>query len=258
MPEPLRLRRSSVDVPTPDGPADAYLSRPDDDGPHPAVLLFMDAIGLRPRLEEMADRIAAHGYAVLVPNLFFRTGRAPVIPDLVDRLQSEDRTSVFGELRPIMAALTPEVAARDTQAYVDFLQQQPGVEATSIATTGYCMGGALSLRAAAQLPERVLAAASFHGGNLAPDDPAGPQQGAPRIRAEVYAAHADGDASMPPEQQARLEAALQAAGVTYTSEVYAGASHGFTMSDMAVYDQAAEQRHWDALLGLLARRLPTG
>jgi len=258
MDQPLLLRRSSVDVPTPDGPADAYLTRPEGAGPFPGVLLFMDAIGLRPRLEEMADRIAAEGYAVLVPNLVFRAGRAPVIPDLVARLQSEERASVFAELRPMMEALTPEVAARDTSAYVEFLEQQPEVDARSIATTGYCMGGALSLRAAAQLPDRVVAAASFHGGNLAPDDEAGPQHGAPRIRAEVCAAHADGDASMPPEQVARLEAALDAAGVTYTSEVYAGASHGFTLSDMAVHDAAAEQRHWDALLGLLARRLPTG
>jgi carboxymethylenebutenolidase len=252
------LRRSHVDVPTPDGPADAYLTQPESGGPHPAVLLFMDAIGLRPRLEQMADRIAAEGYAVLVPNLFFRAGRAPVVPDLVERLQSEDRGSVMAELGPLMASLTPEVAARDTQAYVDFLDQQPDVSAASIGTTGYCMGGALSLRAAAQLPDRVVAAASFHGGNLAPDSPTGLQHGAALIRGEVYAAHADADASMPPEQVSRLEAALASAGVTYTSEVYAGAAHGFTMTDMAVYDPAAEQRHWDALLGLLRRTLPTG
>ena len=215
-------------------------------------------LGLRPRLEEMADRIAAQGYAVLVPNLVFRAGRAPVIPDLVARLQSEDRGAVFAELRPMMEQLTPDVAARDTQAYVDFLEQQPGVDAGSIGITGYCMGGALALRAAAQLPDRVVAAASFHGGNLAPDEPAGPQQGAGRMRAEVYAAHADADSSMPPEQIARLEAALDAAGIPYTSEVYEGAHHGFTMSDTAVHDAGAEQRHWDALLGLLARALPTG
>ena len=248
------LRRSSVDVPTPDGRADAYLVQPSGGAGAPPVLLFMDAIGLRPRLEEMADRLAGDGYAVLVPNLFYRAGPAPVVPDLIARMAS-DRANAFAELRPLMAALTPEVAARDTQAYVDFLDAQPGVAAAQLATTGYCMGGALSLRAAAQLPDRVVAAASFHGGNLAPDTPDGPQHGAPRIRAEVYAGHADNDASMPPEQVARLEAALEAAGVRYTSEVYAGATHGFTMSDMPVYDAAAEQRHWDNLLPLLARTL---
>ena len=105
-------------------------------------------------------------------------------------------------------------------------------------------------------PERVVAAASFHRGTSAPDDPAGPQHGAPRIRAEVYAGHADHDPSMPPEQIARLTEALDAAAVVYTSEICVGASHGFTMSDVPVHDPAAEQRHWDALLGLLARALP--
>jgi carboxymethylenebutenolidase len=249
------LRREHLDVPTPDGTADAYFTRPSAPGRYPAVLLFMDGIGLRPRLEEMADRIAAEGLAVLVPNLFYRAGRAPLVPDLVERLQREDRAAVMAELRPLMQALTPEVAARDTAAFVEFLDRQPDVQPGPLATTGYCMGGALSLRAAAQLPDRVVAAASFHGGNLAPDDPAGPQHGAPLVRAEVYTAHADDDGSMPPEQIARLEAALDAAGVTYTSETYAGASHGFTMSDMAVHDPVAEQRHWDALLALLHRRL---
>lgn len=256
MPASPALRHSHVDVPTPDGSADAYLSQPDDADRHPAVLLFMDAIGLRPRLEQMADRIAGHGYAVLVPNMFYRAGRAPVVPELAARLGSEDRGTVMAELRPLMQALTPERVARDTAALVAFLDRQPGVAAGPIATTGYCMGGALSLRAAAQLPGRVVAAASFHAGNLAPEDPAGPQHGASRIRAEVYAGHADHDASMPPEQVARLEAALTGAGVTFRSEVYDGARHGFTMSDMSVHDAVAEQRHWDALLGLLARALP--
>ena len=247
------LDRRSVDIATPDGVADAYLVRPAGDAQVPGVLLFMDGIGLRPQLEAMADRIALSGCAVLVPNLFYRAGRAPVVPDVVARLQSEDRAAVFEQLRPLMATLTAEVVARDTRAYVDALVVQGGADPARLATTGYCLGGALSLRAAAQLPDQVRAAASFHGGNLAPDDETGAHRGAARIRAEVYAAHADKDPSMPPEQIARLEQALNDAGVTYTSQVYAGARHGFTMSDMPVYDAAADQRHWDALLGLLDR-----
>lgn len=261
MSTPLTLTRRDVDVPTPDGTADAYLVLPEhaaDGAPVPAVLVFMDAVGLRPRMREMADRIAERGCAVLVPNLFYRGGRSPVVPDVVARLQTEERPAVFAELQPYMAALTPEVAARDTEAYVRFLDAQPGVDAARLATTGYCMGGALSLRAAAQLPDRVQAAASFHGGGLAPDEPDGPQQGAPRIRGEVYAAHADADPSMPAEQVKRLEQALTAAGVTHTTEVYAGAHHGFTMTDMPVHDAAAEQRHWDALLGLIDRTVLAG
>ena len=247
------LQRSHVDIPTPDGQADAYLTVPDDGREHASVLLFMDAIGLRPRLEEMADRIAEHGYAVLVPNLFFRTGRAPVIPDLVERLQSEDRAEVFGELRPAMATVVPDV---DTQAYVAFLDRTPAAATGPFATVGYCLGGALALRAAAQFPDRVEAAAAFHGGNLAPDDPAGPQHGAVHIRAEVYAGHADHDSSMPPEQIDRLEEALTEAGVVHRCEIYPDAPHGYTMKDMQTYDAVAEERHWEALLDLLARRLP--
>ncbi|MCA1722464.1 MAG: dienelactone hydrolase family protein, partial [Actinobacteria bacterium] len=135
------LPRSDIDIPTPDGSADAYLVEPAE-GSSRGVLVFMDAIGLRPRMTEMADRIATEGYRVLVPNLFYRAGRAPVVPDLVARLQGEDRAAVFGELRPLMTALTPEVAARDTQAYVDVLATD------HLATVGYCMGGALALRPA--------------------------------------------------------------------------------------------------------------
>jgi carboxymethylenebutenolidase len=246
------LNRLQLDIATPDGVADSYLSKPTA-GRHPGVLLFMDGIGLRPRLEQMADRIAEHGYVVLVPNLMYRAGRAPVVPNIVERLQQEDRASVFDELRPHMAAITPEAAARDTAAYVGVLDQH--ADGGRIATVGYCMGGALAMRAAAQLPDRVAAVASFHGGRLAPEDGSGPHVLADRITAELYLAHADNDGSMPADQIARLEAALDAAGLRYTSELYAGATHGFTMSDMPVYDEKAEQRHWDALLGLLDRTL---
>jgi carboxymethylenebutenolidase len=245
------LNRSHLDIATPDGTADAYLSKPST-GAHPGVLVFMDGIGLRPRLEDMADRIAEHGYAVLVPNTMYRAGRAPVLPNIVQRLQGEDRAAVFEELRPHMAALTPEVAERDTAAYVETLDQH--ADGGRIATVGYCMGGGLAMRAAAQLPDRVAAVASFHGGRLAADD-AAPHTLADRIQAELYFGHADNDASMPADQIALLEAALDAAGVRYTSELYAGATHGFTMRDMPVYDEKAEQRHWDALLGLLDRAL---
>jgi carboxymethylenebutenolidase len=246
------LESSTLDIAMPDGSADAYLSRPAT-GKHPGVLVFMDAIGLRPRLEEMADRIAERGYAVLVPNLFYRAGRSPVIPNIVERLQGEDRTAVFGELMPLMTALTPEVAARDTAAYVEVLDQY--ADGGPIATVGYCMGGALAMRAAAQLPDRVAAVGSFHGGRLAPEEDSGPHTLADQISAELYFGHADNDGSLPPEQIVRLEGALDAAGVRYTSEVYAGAAHGYSMSDMPVHNAEAEQRHWDALFGLLDRTL---
>lgn len=251
----MTLRREHLDVPTPDGPADAYLVHPDDGARHPAVLVFMDAFGLRPRLQEMADRLAGLGHTVLVPNLFFRAGRAPVIPDIAARLREEDRSALFGELRPLMAALTPEVAERDTAAYVAALEEHPAVAPGPIATVGYCMGGALALRAAAQLRERVAAVATFHAGNLAVAGQDSPHLVLPRMTAEVYTAHADQDASMPQEQMDLYAAALGGTGVPHRVELYEGARHGFTMADVPVFDAAAEQRHWAALEDLLSRTL---
>jgi carboxymethylenebutenolidase len=254
------LTRDFPSVSTPDGAADSYFSHPSSGpGPWPAVLVFMDAFGLRPQLERMADTLAERGYAVLVPNLLYRAGPAPVIPDVVARLQSPDeRAAVYAELTPLMRSLTPEALERDTSAYVAFLDAQPTVAPGSLAVVGYCMGAAMCLRAAAQLPERVVGAALFHGSRLAPDQGGGPHELAPRIRAEVYAAHADGDPSLPADQIARLEQSLQAAGVRHTCEVYAGSTHGFTMADTAAYDATADARHRAALLALLSRTLPAG
>ena len=172
------MTTTTVDVPTPDGTADALLVTPDRGGPHPAVLLYMDAFGVRPRLQQMAERIAAQGYVVLVPNVFHRAGRAPVV-DLVDLMAPENRPSMLETL--------------------------------------------------------------------------GPHLGAATTAAEVYVSHADGDSSATPEQQERLESALTSAGVTHRTELYAGASHGFTMTDTAAYSAEAEQRHRTELLALLDR-----
>ena len=248
------MQTETVAVPTPDGSADAYLAQPDD-GRHPAVLFFMDAFGPRPRLEEMARRIAAGGYVVLVPNVFYRHGLAPLmeLPDLSDPGQ---RTAAFAKLGEFMASLTPAAALRDAEAYLDFLAGLPGTDDGPVGLTGYCMGGALALRTAAAFPARVAGAASFHGGRLASDAPDSPHLLLDQVSAELYFGHADHDHSMPAEQIERLDAALEAAGLDYRSELYAGASHGFTTSDTAAYDEAATERHWAALLDLLKRRLP--
>lgn len=243
-----------VDVPTPDGVADAILAVPDEGGLHPGVLVFMDAFGLRPRLAEMAERIATAGFVVLVPNVFYRSGRAPVV-DLGDLSVPENRASIFEKLGPLMAALTPELAMRDAVAYLDFLAADDRVAEGLVGTVGYCMGGALALRTAAAAPDRVGAAASFHAGRLATDAPDSPHLSFGDIRAEVYVAHADHDGSMPPEHQALVEKTLTDAGVRHRAELYEGAVHGFTMSDTAAYDEAATERHWTNLLDLLTRTL---
>jgi carboxymethylenebutenolidase len=250
----MALRTSTVDVPTRDGVADAFLAAPEGKGAHPGVLLYMDAFGLRPRLEEMAGRIAEEGYVVLVPNVFYRQGRAPLL-DLGDLADPDARGRIFGTLRPWMAQLTPARAMSDAEAYLDLLTGLDEVPERPVGVTGYCMGGALALRTAAHRPEQVAAVAAFHPARLATDAPDSPHLLVDRLRAEVYVASADQDPGMPPEQQCRLDDALTTAKVRHVCEQYDGARHGFTMSDTAVYDEAATERHWKALLDLFARNL---
>ncbi|MET4647645.1 dienelactone hydrolase family protein [Streptomyces sp. NBC_01724] len=248
------VRGTSVDIPTQDGTADAYLTHPDDSTPHPAVLLYMDAFGLRPHLKEMADRLARAGYTVLVPNVFYRHGRAPVVelPDVIDPAR---RPEIFERLGPIMTSLTPDLAMRDADAYLRWLAASPLTTDGPVGITGYCMGARLALRTAGTYPERVAAMAGFHGGRLATDSPDSPHRLADRITAELYFGHADQDPSLPPEQIDRLDEALTAAGVRHHSEIYTGAHHGFTQADTAAYDSTADKRHWIALLALLDRAL---
>ncbi len=249
----METRTETLDLELSDGTTvDAIVSRPSAEGEWPGVLVWMDAFGLRPRLEEMAARIASEGYVVLVPNLYHRSGRAPVTPPR-DLTTENGRTAAFQELGPLMRSLTPDVVRADAAAYVDALL---ALGATSpIGTVGYCMGGRFAVMAGATRPEVVKAVASFHAGGLAVDDESSPHRLLPQLDAEVYVAHADHDRSMPPEQQERLEQALTEAGLVHTTELYEGAPHGFTMSDTAMHDAAATERHWEALLRLLGRTL---
>ncbi|WP_030930892.1 dienelactone hydrolase family protein [Streptomyces sp. NRRL B-24720] len=248
------VRGTSVDIPTEDGTADAYLTHPDDGSPHPAVLLYMDAYGIRPHLKKMADRVARAGYTVLVPNVFYRHGRAPVV-ELPDVIDSARRPEIFERLGPIITSLTPDLAMRDADAYLRRLTACPLTTDGPVGITGYCMGAGLALRTAGSYPERVAAVAGFHGGRLATDSPDSPHLLAGRITAEVYFGHADQDPSLPPEQINRLDEALTAGGVRHRCEVYTGAHHGFTQADTAAYDSTADKRHWTALLALLDRTL---
>ncbi|MFC5720443.1 dienelactone hydrolase family protein [Streptomyces gamaensis] len=254
---PTRTVFRTVDVPTPDGTADAYVAHPEGDGPFPAVLLYMDAIGLRPVIRTMAERLASHGYYVLAPNVFYRHGRAPVF-ELPDLKVPENREQLIGRIRPVMQAHTPERIVRDARAYLDFLDAQPEVRTGPAGVTGYCMGGFLALRTAAEGGQRVAAAAGFHPGFLVTDGPDSPHLLAPRITAELYYGYADDDPTMTAENIDTFEKALSAAGVRFTAEVYAGAPHGYTMSDTASYEPAAEERHWQRLLDLLGRTLAAG
>ncbi|MET9394467.1 dienelactone hydrolase family protein [Streptomyces sp. NPDC006624] len=251
------VQGTAVDVPAGDGTADAYLAHPADGAARPGVLLFMDAFGLRPRLRSMADRLAGEGYTVLVPNLFHRHGRAPLV-DLPELIDPGARPELFERITPMMRELTNERAMADAGAWLDWLAGSPVVAPGPVALTGYCMGARLSLLTAGTYPERVAAAAGFHGGRLATDAPDSPHLVAGRVTAELYFGHADQDPSLPREQIDRLERALTAAGVRHRCEVYTGAPHGFTQADTAAYHEEGDERHWSALLGLLRRTFPHG
>jgi carboxymethylenebutenolidase len=242
----------TVNITTQDGVADAYLSRPGDpDTSHPGVLFIIDAFGLRPRIEEMVDRIAARGFVVLAPNVLYRSGPAShaEIPDLTDPAQ---RDAFFAQLRPAMALLTPEGIVSDGAAYLDYLGE---IAKSPVAITGYCLGGRVGWRIAAAYPQRVAALGAFHAGGLVSDEPDSPHLSASAITAELYLGHADNDQSMTPENVAALEQALSDAGVRYRSELYAGAAHGYTMSDTAAYNEAAAERHFTELFALLDRTI---
>ena len=237
-------------ITTSDGSCPVTLALPEGEGPWPGVVMYPDAGGARPAFTEMAQRLAGYGYAVLVPDVYYRDpGWAPF-----------DMASVFGDaaerarLFGMISKVTPDIMATDAAAFFDYLAGRPEVRGGSFGTTGYCMGGRTSLVVAGRVPERVAAAMSFHGGGLAADDPGSPHLLADKMRAAVYVGAAENDASFTPEQAETLDGALTAAGVEHTIEFYA-AAHGFAVPDNAPYDQAAAERHWAAMREVFGAKL---
>lgn len=244
----------TIEISTPDGIAEAYVARPDA-GDHPGVLFYIDAIGLRPSIEEMADRIASWGYVVLAPNVFYREGTAEELAPTTDLTVAEHREAFFaGGVMARVARHTAAQARVDLDAYVTALQTHSGMTG-DLGVTGYCMGGRLALRAAASRPDVVAAAAAFHTGGLVTDAPDSVHRVLQGARAEIVAGHADNDGSNTPEQIVALDVALAAAGLTFTTAVYAGALHGYTMSDTSAFDAAAFERHFQELEDLFDRTL---
>jgi carboxymethylenebutenolidase len=240
-----------IEIAAPAGPAEAYLTG---EPGRPGVLLYVDAIGLRPRIEEMADRIASWGYVVLAPHVFYRDGRAAELAPSGDLRDPGEREAFFAAgVMDRVAALTPDLAGPDADAWVGALTERAGEG--PIGVTGYCMGARLAVRTAGRFPGTVGAVGGFHGGRIVTDAPDSPHLAIADSTAEYAFGHADGDASMPLEQVAALEEALQAAGRPHLNEVYEGAAHGYTMADTSVYDEAATERHFAVLRELLARTL---
>jgi len=214
--------------------------------------MYMDGLGIRPALFEIGERIASFGYVVLLPDLFYRFGRnLTVDPDTFfgDATLRADWISRF------IKGLSQEKVMSDTVSFLEYLASRSDVKPSKVGTTGYCMGGGFALSAAGFFPDRVAAAASFHGGLLATDAPDSPHLQAPRMKARVYVGGAVEDPSFPDDMKKRLEDALTAAGVEHTVVTYEGARHGWVPSDAPMHDRAAAERHYEALRELYASAL---
>ncbi|MCF7548769.1 dienelactone hydrolase family protein [Pseudonocardia sp. WMMC193] len=240
------MPRTPLTIDAPDGACSATLHTPDGAGPWPGVVMFVDAGGVRDTFLAMADHLASLGYAVLLPDVYYRHGGfAPFDMDTVFA-DPEERARLMGMVK----SLTSDFVAADAAAYAQALLARPEVAGPAVGTTGYCMGGKASLTAAGALGATVGAAASFHGGGLAvADDPGSPHHRAGGIAAAVYVAGAKDDGSFGPEQFALLDETLTDAGVRHTIETYP-AAHGFAVPDNPTHDQESEDRHWAALVDL--------
>jgi carboxymethylenebutenolidase len=247
------VRTEKVSFKAAGGECDAYLACPAGAGPFPGVLFYMDIFGPRNYLYEMARTIAARGYCVLLPNIFYRVRKAPLLDVKFPILNEEDMPEVFKQIAPVREKWTPELAMEDVAPTLEFLVKQKSVRKAPVGVTGYCMGGALAIRAAAQMPDKFSVAASFHAGGLATDAANSPHLLLPKIKAELYVGHADNDRSMPPEQIERFEKALEQTALRYETELYKNAPHGWTMMDLPTGVPAAADRAMEKLFSLLTR-----
>jgi carboxymethylenebutenolidase len=247
-----RVVEKDVNVPMASGASDSALFYPEGNGTWPAVLVWTDILGLRPVFREMGRRLAAEGYVVLVPNPFYRNAKAPVVDGAFDFSKPEDRA----KLMPLAAALTAEVNISDAKAYTSFLDQQPQTDKSKkMGVQGYCMGGPLTFRTAATVPDRIGAAATFHGGGLVTDKPDSPHLLIPKMKAEMLCCVADNDDKRDPAAKDKLKEAFTAAHLKATVEVFEGCDHGWTVRGSQVYNEAGAERAWAERTALYKRNL---
>ena len=241
-----------INIPAAEGTAEALVARPSTaTGPVPGVILYMDAFGLRPQIQEMAQRIADWGYVVLAPNVFYREGSLGELAPAGDMTTPEGREAAGKAAFARVGRLTPDKALPDINAWVSALAGLDGVASGPIGTTGYCMGARLAVRTATSHPGVVAACGGFHGGGLATEEPDSPHLQLGNARARFVFGHADHDRSMAPDAVARLGEALQAAGLQASNDIYTGARHGYTMADTSAYNPEATERHFTELRALL-------
>lgn len=249
----------AIEVRTPSGVCDAVVVHPEGKGQWPAAILFTDAFGLRPAMRDMAQRLAADGYAVLVPNPYYRSTKAPGIDAThFDFQNPADRA----KLQALRAPLTTDAVVQDATAYFEYLDARPFVNKKATAGAfGYCMGGLMTLQAAAGVPSRIGAGASFHGGGLVTDQPDSPHLSVPRMKGEYLIAIAANDDAAQPEAKTKLADAFRAAKIPAKVAVYEGTLHGWCVKDMPVrdgepiYNVAQAERAWGELVALFKRRL---
>lgn len=235
-----RTVRSEIDIQTADGTAHAVLVKPEAGG-RAGVILYMDAFGLRPSIEAMAERLAGEGYTVLAPDTLYRF--QPYGPyDAATAFDDEENAK---KIRSMIGGTTQAMTIADTKYFIEALEKA-GVTGP-IGAVGYCMGGSRALNAAAHYPDRIAAAASFHGGGLAGDGEDAPYLHAGKIKGRIYVGSAGVDKSFPPEQSAKLARALREAEVDHIIENYVGMKHGWAVADHDVYDEAGAERHWKRL-----------
>jgi carboxymethylenebutenolidase len=249
---------TDISVKAPGGTCDAALVLPQGSGRWPAVILFPDAFGLRPTMRAMAKRLAMDGYAVLVPNPYYRSTKAPGIGPDFDFGNPSDRAKL-GELR---APLTSDAVMKDAAAYVAFLDSHAGVNVKAkIGVVGYCMGGPMTMQAAAANPGRIGAGASFHGGGLVTDKPDSPHLLVPKIKAQFYIGIAANDDEKQPDAKTKLDESFHAAKGSAKIEVYPGTLHGWCVRDMPlqagnpIYNEPQAERAWNELVTLYKRAL---
>jgi len=245
------MAREQVSIKTADGNCPATVFTPGGAGPWPGAILYLDGLAIRPSLQDMGERLSNAGYAVLLPDLFYRAGPyAPMNPKEVFAMPD-----FRSALAKYFGSTDNRRAAADTAHFIAYLDARADVARGRIGTVGYCMGGGMALTVAGTYPDRIGAAASFHGGNLASDSELSPHLLAPKMRARVYIGIADKDHGYPPDMAARMDKALMEAGVAFISEFYPGARHGWTQTDFPVYDHAAAEQHWRRLIGLFDESL---
>jgi carboxymethylenebutenolidase len=228
-----------VEIETEDGRVPCHVTHPAGEGAWPAVLYFMDGMGIRPTLLASASKLASLGYFVLVPDLYYRGGDYPPF----DHSTLQDDPAEQARIMKLVALVTNDAVMRDMRGFLEHLDGRPEVRGEKVGCVGYCMGGPLALSAAGTFPERVAAAASIHGANLATDRPDSPHRLAAKMRARIYLAVAEVDPYIIPGETERIDAALREAGASYELELYPGCHHGFALVGAHGFDAEGYERH---------------